>query len=106
MLVQELRNKIKHLESQKTGAGTSSLLHVQLNGAGTDSVTSLINNQLPNQNLFALQEEYCTKLEKLVEQNASERTNLSNHNFNQQQKLESLQNQIKYMEDKELRLFS
>ena len=38
--------------------------------------------------LFALREEYCTKLEKLVEQNQEERTDLQGTNMTMKQKVD------------------
>lgn len=56
--------------------------------------------------LFALREEYCTKLEKLVEANAEERADLQSQVLGLKQRIEGSVGQIKAMEDKEIKLFS
>lgn len=56
--------------------------------------------------LFAIKEEYCTKLEKLTEESIEERSTLKNENISLKQKIQGLMQQLSHMEDKELRLFT
>ena len=56
--------------------------------------------------MFALREEYCTKLGKLVEANAEERADLQSQVLGLKQRIEGSVGQIKAMEDKEIKLFS
>ena len=56
--------------------------------------------------MYALREEYCTKLEKLVEANTQERSDLYSQSLSLQQKAEAAAGQLKALEDKEMRLFS
>lgn len=56
--------------------------------------------------LYALKEEYCTKLEKLTEQNSEERSEAQGQIMTLKQRVEGQANQLKVGEEKELRLFS
>ena len=74
-LIQELRNRIKVLEGQRSEATTTYVNSGRL--AQSDSTFTLhTQHNLQGNTLFALKEEYCSKLEKLVDQNAAERAHL------------------------------
>jgi len=50
----------------------------------------LTSNNLQSNTLFTLKEEYCSKLEKLVDQNSAEKTHLLNQISGLIQKTESM----------------
>ena len=59
MLVHELKSKIKKLEAARNQRGHETAEHHQ---TSRDNIAGLQGSSL-----FALREEYCTKLEKLIE---------------------------------------
>ena len=81
LLVQELKARLKRMEQQadpKSNNGSCSVsIAGQLNG-GRDQTRGDTSSSLaqlgPSSTLYALREEYATKLEKLVESNAEERS--------------------------------
>ena len=76
-LVQELRNRIKVLETQRSETGTNYQTSGRQAQSTVESAASLqTTHNLQGQTFFALKEEYCSKLEKLVDQNAIERSQL------------------------------
>lgn len=80
-LVQQLRDRIKALEGQ-------SCIN---SGRQQESVSSLhTGHNLGGNSLFTLKEEYCSKLEKLVDQNNAEKTHLQNQVSGFSKKNESL----------------
>ena len=89
----------------------------QSNNLNSASATNTIMNIRENTNqsqsqmlqgssLFALREEYCTKLEKLIEANSEERSNMQSLNLQLKQKVDSQTSVMKGMEEKEMRIFT
>ena len=92
-------------------------MHQSNNNLNSASATNTIMNIKENTNqsqsqilqgssLFALREEYCTKLEKLIEANSEERSNMQSLNLQLKQKVDSQISQFKGMEEKEMRIFT
>jgi len=65
-LVQELRNRIRQLEGQRSET-TTNYMHSGRLAQSESNFTLHTQNNLQSNTLFALKEEYCTKLEKLVD---------------------------------------
>lgn len=89
LLVEELRNKVKNLEAELRASGGIDRSEI-ISGQKMVSYSATGGFANDGTSLFALKEEYCTKLEKLTEESIEERSALKNENISLKQKIQGM----------------